>query len=356
MNKFVFSTLATALVGATSFANDTAWPELDRELAALSNAPLTQDAGGLSVSGWLIAAITSADAAVDGDPDQLGTGVAASRVNLSGSLGNNYSFALGWDFTDAGELYAPQGVPVATNGVGGLTDAYASFGVADGLDVTFGIFRRTFLRSSSIQRNRTLFIDRSALGGAHSGRDAGIGLSGNFNKVNWELTVMNGADGQTDEFAYSLHVDMDVIGSSSGNEGALNAAEGTNLNIGLSYLDDGSEVGGVDLDDTQTAVYAALTTGAFSAAIEMVQNDDDNGDNSPYSIGLGYLFGGNYEVAARWDDHDDDDPSNTTRMTLGVNRYIDGHDIKWQLNYSTGDSDDDSEAPDEIALGLACGF
>ena len=72
-------------------------------------------------------------------------------------------------------------------------------------------------------------------------------------------------------------------------------------------------------------------------------------------FGLAYLFGSNYEVAFRYDDWDDDDE--TTRYNVGLNRYIDGHDIKWQLNYSTGKSDKNKENEnDVIALGIAVGF
>ncbi len=39
MNKFAFGAVAAPLLCATSMAADTEWPELDRELAALSNAP-----------------------------------------------------------------------------------------------------------------------------------------------------------------------------------------------------------------------------------------------------------------------------------------------------------------------------
>jgi len=327
------------------------------------------------VSGWLIGAITSDDAPSIADPDasdNLGTGLSAARVNLSGSLGNNYSFVLGWDFTDSGELYAPEGDPVSASGTGGLTDANVSVGVTDGLDLTVGVFRRQFLHSGNIQRNQTLFIDRSHLGSMYSSRDAGLALSGSFNRVNWEVTATNGHDGNSDEFAYSAHVDFDIIGSSSGNEGAYGAADGANLNVGLSYSDDSSDTTQADVDNGDAADtglsrdastlggYANFTIGGFSAWAEMADQDADvdngAGDDgaTPYSFGLAYLFGSNYEVALRYDDWDDS--NETTRYNLGVNRYIDGHNIKWQLNYSSGSSDSETNENDVIALGIAVGF
>lgn len=384
MNKFVFSALATSLVGATGFANDTEWPELDRELAALNNAPLSlEHHEGLHVSGWLIAAITSDDTPADTVNDDLGTGVNGARVNMSGSLGQNYSFMLGFDFFDTADLYAPGGNPVGSSGVGGITDAYVDVAIAEGLDLKMGIFNRQFLGSSHIQRNHTIFIGRSYLGAMYSARDAGVALSGSFNRLNWEVAAQNGHSGTNDDFAYSAHVNVQVIGSGNYAEGAMGAAEGTNLNVGFTFTDDASDTNantdtqnggdgtgsvvalGQSRDASQLAAYANLSTGGFSAWFELVDQDDDvtmagfgaTGGATPWSAGLAYLFGENYEVAFRYDDFDNG-PTNTTRFNVGVNRYIDGHDLKWQLNFASGSDDTLTGLTenDVIALGLAAGF
>jgi hypothetical protein len=267
--------------------------------------------------------------------------------------------------------------------------------VADGLDLTIGAFNPKFLRSSDIQRNRTLSIDRSYLGGLYSDRDAGVALSGNFNRVNWQVTGTNGHDGSADSFAYSAHIDVDIIGTSSGNEGAYNSGDGANLNVGVTYADDSSDttanddfmaggdgtgllVPGVALgtsrDARLIAGYATFTMGGFTAWGEIVDQDNDatpsgfvgplGSGATPWSFGLAYLFGGNYEVALRYDDYDNgataSNPAGpgTTRYNLAVNRYIEGHDIKWQLNYSSGSDDTLTGVTenDVIALGIAVGF
>ncbi|MFT7670589.1 MAG: hypothetical protein ACI8X5_003299 [Planctomycetota bacterium] len=387
MNKFVFSALATSLVGATSFANDTEWPELDRELAALNNAPLAQDhQDGLNVSGWIIGAISS-ESMDPPNEDTLGTGVHSAAVNLSGSVNDNYSFVLGWNFTDTGELYAPQGIAVnktfdgtsaftTQEGLGGLTDAYVHVAIAEGVGMKVGAFRRNVTASSTVQRNQTLFIDRSYLGAMNSSRDTGFAFDGNFSRLNWEVTFQNGASGMNDDFAYSGHVNIDIMGTSSGNEGALNAAEGTNLNVGLTFADDGSDhnaqtdqlaggdgtgsvnVLGSSREAAQLAVFANLTSGGFSVFGEMIDQDKDANvsgvEATPYSLGLGYLFGENYEVAFRYDDWDD--AANTTKYIFGVNRYVSGHDIKWQLNIGGGSSDNTANENSTLAVGVALGF
>jgi hypothetical protein len=353
MNKFVFSALATTLVGASSFASDTEWPELDSELAALNNAPLTQDASGPAMGGWLIGTLTS-----NSDTDTLGFNVAAARVNLSGSVGSGYGYMIGFDFADdsfdhdsglaglgrAGEQWTGGG-----GGVAGITDAYGTFAIGEGVNGKMGVFRMPFLRSNGIDRNNTLFVGRSSLGGQYSGRDAGLSLSGEMSRINWELAVMNGSDGIMDEWAYGARIDMDVMGTSSNVEGGYNGAEGTNLNIGLGVNDDGALADGM-----QMGIDATLTMGGISLSAEMADRDASVGDDSPFSIGLGYLFGANYEAAVRFDDLDTAD--DTTVITAVVNRYINGHDAKWQLQYSTISSDTAVTETDTITLGLSLGF
>ncbi len=354
MNNFVFTALATTLVGATSFASDTAWPELESELAALNNAPLTQDAGGPYVNGWLIGALTydmdSED--INGNLTNAGFGVVGARVNLSGSVGSNYGYKVGFDFTDTGEQWIG-GPGVA--GDAGLTDDYATFAIGEGISGKMGAFRTPFLRSSLIDRNDTLFVNRSYLGSQYAGRDAGIAINGEFSRINWEVALQNGSDGIGEGWLWGARVDMDVIGTSSNVEGGYNAAEGTNLNIGLAINDDtADDASGNSQDLMQLGIDATLTMSGFSIFGEMAEKDKDNGDNSPYSIGAAYLFGENYEAALRWDDWDDAD--STTRYNIGVNRYINGHDAKWQLSYSDGSSDVEANENAVLTLGLALGF
>jgi hypothetical protein len=380
MNRFLFTALATSLVSATGFATDTEWPELDRELAALNNAPLTQDDGGPTVSGWMIGGINSMS--VDGVAnDDLNVGWHGIAVNIGGSFGHGYEYRLGFDFTDSRELYTPTdpdtGPAVGSSGTAGLTDAFVKFGLGDSIGVKVGVFNRQFLNSSHIQRNRTVFVDRSYLGRMYSARDAGFALDGAFDRIGWEVAFMNGHDGNEDSFQYSAHIDVDILGTSSSSEGGHGAAEGTNLNIGFSYMSDGSDTTAHDvankgatavgdtLEDDQMAIDATFTAGSFGLWMEMVDQDTDSvsyqgpaGEGStPYSVGLSYCFGADYELAFRWDDYDNVD--NVTRQTVGFNKYISGHDLKWQLNISTGDSDAVSPGADEadvITLGIAAGF
>ena len=109
----------------------------------------------------------------------------------------------------------------------------------------------------------------------------------------------------------------------------------------------------------------------FSFAAELVNYEagydldiplEQRGDTTPWSATASYmLVPDKYEVALRYDDYDDrDSPLDYDRKlwTVGLNRYIRGHDLKWQLNYAylenggnTGD-----ESGSGLALGLTASF
>jgi len=398
MNKILITALATTLVGTTSFATDSERLELEREVAAWNNAPLLQDSTGPNVSGWIIGAFSSTDAGNTGGVDTTGTGVHSAAVNLHGALGHGYSYTVGFEFFDSAELYNPStvnaddtiaGDPASSgfsSGSAGITDAYISFGVGEGVGVKMGIFGNNSLKSAGVARNQTLFIDRSYLGSMFSSRDVGFALDGSFNRVNWELAVQNGRDGSGEELAYSGHIDIDLYGTQSGHEGAHGAAEGLALNVGLTFMSDASKsdnrddfaddgtlndsiADGSDRDDSTTMFDINLTSGAWAAFAEMADFGADQDaavagiqTAAPFSAGVSYAWSELYEIGFRFDDYDD--AANTTRYVFGVNRYVSGHDMKWQLNFVGGTSDpilngtaptteNDSSA---ILLGFAAGF
>ncbi|MDP6539690.1 MAG: putative metal-binding motif-containing protein, partial [Planctomycetota bacterium] len=247
MNKFFTTALAGSLVCATGFASETEWPELDRELEALSSTLSTLD-GGPSLGGWGIIAY---DNNSDGDVGDFA--LRSVRLNASGSNGD-YGYFVSLD---------------AAGGVAGLVDAYATFGIG-GISAQMGVFRAPTLTSALIDRNQTFFIDRSMLGAAGSARDAGLMVSGDMGTVGWWLAVMDGSDGGGDEYEITGRVAVDLMGdgANGSNEGAYGAGDGTCLSAALAFQDDGGD------DSSSMAVEAYFTSGPFSASVEAVDNDD----------------------------------------------------------------------------------
>ena len=288
-------------------------------------------------------------------------------------------------------MYSTSSTP-PTPGTAGITDAYGTVAIQDVLNVKMGIFNGPCLRSARLDRNKTLFLDRSYLGYQQADRDVGLALDGDFTRVHWELAATNGFDGKTDGFGWAVGVDVDILGEMSDVEGAWGAQEGTNLNIGIYYSDDTSDYHAGDLlpdgtpatpgqsrDAATLSADATLVAGAFTVFAEVADYDKGVGamlpdgtgtdlNNTPWSAGLAYLFGEVYEVAFRYDDLDVGQTGNpvlydTKRYNFGINRYIAGHDVKWQLQFAFGDSKSSASSSagkigehSIFSIGLALGF
>ncbi len=341
MNKLVCSALAATVVGATGFAgtgNDS-WASLDKELETLS-ATMSAQSGGPQLSGWGIVSYDWSD-----DLDIEGFTLRSARLNAQGSVGE-YGYKLSYDFGQENTL---------GDFVGQVRDAYLTWNMGDVVAGRLGNFKPPTLSSFLIERNRLLFLDRTLIATRFqsfgtSGRDLGVQFSGDFETVGWWIAVHNGSDGLGDEYLLTGRVAVDLLGEGVGNvEGAYGADDAMALTVAAFYqedtiFDDGRVIG----------AEARLTAGPFSAAAEVIDLDDQVGDGTPWDVTLSYLFTEQYEAALRWEDLDDN--FDTTRVSVGVNRYVMGHDVKWTLQWATLDSDDASIETDTVSLGLAVSF
>jgi len=226
----------------------------------------------------------------------------------------------------------------------------------DSISGTFGQFYVPTLKSSTNDETKLLFLQRTEIGSflhavGTDGRDLGLMIGGNFEMLNWGIAIQNGGDGTQDEHRITLNVSADVMGKGAGAvEGAYGAAEGNNLMVGGFYH---SEDDAADLAVGDAfGVEAYFTMGAFAVAAEYA--DFDSFDRSPYDITGSFLFTEMYEAAVRYEDRDDVD--STTAISVGVNRYSAGHNLKWTAQYRTVDSDDAGEELDEISIGATLAF
>ncbi|MCB1003827.1 MAG: hypothetical protein KDB35_06540 [Acidimicrobiales bacterium] len=344
MNKFVTGALAVTLVGTTGFASDSEWPELDRELEALSST-LSAQGSGPNLSGWGIVGwnFSGDDPYLVGGEDHSGAAFESIRVNVEGGTAG-YAYHLSFDLA---------------SGSAELLDAYGRWDFSDNLHGQIGNFRKPFLQSGLLDRNRTVMIRRTnialsmgmGLVGNLVGRDTGVQIDGDFEQIAWAIAVQNGADSVADEYLLTGRVSVDIMGEGAGQwvEGAYNAPDGTNLSVGLAFCDDGFYN-----DGSRIGLEAYLTNGPFAASAEVVDNDTDVGDNTPWDATFSWMFNDMWEAALRWEDRDD--TADTNDLTLGVNRYVSGHDAKWQLNWRSSDSDSAAIDGDLITLALAVSF
>lgn len=372
MNKLVLGALTTAVVGAASLASETEWPELDRELEALSSTYQDQTSGGPEIDGWIIGAwdyssdLTTTDDTTGEVKDLSGVRMRSARLRAMGDV-NNYGYKLEFDFFDSEQnlfvqnvlgLSSTDGSGIFDSGEGDPTghvlDAYGEVNVADSFNIRLGRFRPPVLQSALIDRNRTVFIDRSILGSIFATRDEGAMVNGDFERVGWYLAVQNGTDGVADDYLFTGRLTVDILGEGAGltNEGAYNSGEETNLMLGASFSDDGALQ-----DGTIIAGEAYLSSGPFALSGEIGDFDNSFGtlaNSTPWAATGTYMITENYEIALRWEEVDD--AANSQVWSGGINWYHDDWNTKWQLQYSTSNSDQVALEADVVSLGLVVSF
>jgi hypothetical protein len=366
MNKFVLGALALTAASTPALAGSDPWSVADQGLESLATrlAP-AQTTGGVSITGFLRSSYAnSSDVAVPPSGNDLGGfSVDDARLILSATVAN-FSVLLEAEGSSNGDAdFGYLGGPTGSVGALVLLDAYAAWNITDELRLQLGNFRAPVLASALRGKNNILFIDRSALGGAWTGRDEGIQISGVWNMWAAMLAVQNGVDSAGDDLAISGRVQVTPMGQMAAHEGALGAAGDPSLALGVGYYqDDGT------IDDVIAfAIDASFTVGMFGASAEMVDYDEgwtnvvapvtgalpfiDVSDTSPWNFVASVIaIPDQLEVAVRYEDFDDDNDS--TAITLGANWYLQGHAAKWQVNYSTVDSDVSAAEVDVLQAGL----
>lgn len=368
MNKFVLGALALTAASSPSLAgSDNEWLTADAGIENLA-ARLAPAASGASLSAFLKSSYLSADKGDFGGfagDDTGGFNTDNARMVLTGGNGD-FGILVEADAVGGGA----QGVYGQTNGLGGvyLLDAYGTWVMGtSGLTLQAGTFRAPFLASALRAENNLLFMDRSLLGNNWAGRDQGVQVSGAWGKFRAMLAFQNGFDGAAADLAMCLRGEFTAMGTASAHEGAFGATNSPTLTLGAAaYIDDQDSQNFGSDDRSATGFDASFAVGIFSASAEIV---DFGGDDAAGSIGLGVpadfitnatpwnvavsvmAVPKKLEFGLRYEDLDDDE--NSTVFTFGANFYpAESQNTKFQLNFSSADSDDDFRKGDVVQLGM----
>jgi len=363
MNKLVYSALAITLCSVPGLASDN-WSALDQELNSLSASLTAQNQSCPKIGGWVISSFrASSDTALvtTSGNDLQGFQFDSVRVEITGDAGSDYSYKVSFDF--------------ASGNTATLKDAYAKWKIAEGVNGKMGRYKTAFFQTALCPDNRLLFLERSGLGDVFSGRDLGFEISGEFDTIQYWVGAQNGSDAQGDEYKFSARLRANLMGNGTGKvEGAYGSGDESNLSAGLSWLDDGNIDKG-----TVFGAEAQLTSGPFSLSGEIADFDKGDGvaagfgvanpilgqyfdftsnptmsdvaDTTPWDVTGSYMFTDMYEAAVRYEDADDSE--NTTAFKVGVNRYVQNHDIKWQVEWEHVSTDNAAGDFDVLGLGLA---
>lgn len=341
--------------------SDEDWLELDRELSTMALQPSSTAEGGPALQVWTRAFWQHSDDEAFGavppmgaDPgsDLSGFGFGNVRVIGLGSVGDDFTYLIGWDADKDSKLI----------------DAFVDWSAAPGVGITVGYFRPVVLWSGLSVGWARLSPWRTPNGNRTVGRDLGWMLHTTAGDTQIAVAVHNGFDGTGDEHLLTARVVWNPIG-----EGAMGLRGGaygygneTNLSFGFSVADDGAVSNGRKLGfeaaatHRNAAVHFDLLSyeDGFGAETGAPANELGAAGNTPWSVTASYMFGGDaengrgeFEVFARLDDENDDTGTRVT--TVGGNWYGDhGHSTKWQLAVRKIDSDDAALEGTQVAIGL----
>lgn len=348
--------VAALLIAPSALANGEGnheWPELDRELEALSES-MTAETNGPRLWGYVRTNFAWSDELRNAAGDSFG-GVSMDNVRLAvdGKVAD-YSYRLSADMA---------------SGTLNLLDAYADIAIGEEIHGTFGQFKAPFLSTGLVEARDLLFITRTRNGVFSSVRDAGAKVRGDHGRFHWAVAGQNGADGTADKVLFTGRASAEVVGEAMPTwEGAYSSGDEARVSLAVAYQSDDSAS-----DAGALAIEATAILHRFYVHGEIVDYGDDwtldpnfpgeqRGGTAPWAIVTSWMLPNEkVEIALRYEDYDDNQtPMNFDRslFTAGANYYVAGHDVKWQLNYAYGRNGgmDDLADTNIVALGLTLGF
>ena len=360
MKNLVLSACALTLTCGTAVANQSDWDQLDSDVQALS-ANLQDGGSGMTVGGRIRTAYAN-----NSDADLGGFQLYNARLFVTGTTAAGVGYRMENDFA-----------------TGNLLDAYIDVAAGE-LDLRIGQFRGHVLAESQIDSGNLFFIDRSVNAAAFAGRQQGLALTGEMDAFNWAITIQDGSDGASgigttdgdlDELFYAVRVGMDFMGDGTDMvEGAYGAGDDMRASAGIAIYDDaGADDGG------GFALEAGVQTSQFSLSANLTSRDDSGvrshfdtndphvmllngdyttaalaGDNTPWSIMGTFALNESWELGLRYQDVDD--AFSTDVLDIGANYYVDGHAMKYIINWTSVGSDSPAGDTDLLRIGVNAAF
>ncbi len=248
---------------------------------------------------------------------------------------------------DAGEATAFPLIPDDGVQTIELRDAWIRKALADQVYLYVGQYKCPLVASGNVGDGGLAMIDRTRIGYLFSFPGAyqpGVAITGDFGAFHGKIAVQNGADSKTDGLGIVARGEFKVGQGAKQHEGAL-GAQGFNGTFGVGYFKDDSDIAGSDFGSA-VALDAYTTLDQFSLHAEILDADEElasralgnvTEDATPFSATLGYLINDQFEVFGRFQDLDNE--ADASIVGVGLNYYVQGHAVKWQVNASQYDDD-----------------
>lgn len=261
-----------------------------------------------------------------------------------------------------------------------ILDAYVQYNFYKGLAIKFGQGKLAGNRERVISSGNLQFVDRSRLNSRFTiDRDVFVQLS-NTHKIGENFILKeiasaglgegkNQLTGFNDGFNYTFRLEMlpfgkfaskgDYIGSSIKRESKPKLAIGVTYDANFNSIRERGQKGsfivnsegdfvGKDLNTIFVdlmfkyqglSVMAEYADKAVADGNPMVFDKDGSEigtfyTGSAYNVQMGYMFKNNYEVAVRFTDVVAETSNDERHYTLGLNKFIYGHKLKVQTDFS----------------------
>ena len=216
-----------------------------------------------------------------------------------------------------------------------------------GTKTLLGRFETPLTRSRLIERERLVFLDRSLVG-ASSGWQDGLQFSGGGQRLDWWCALQDGSNGGSDGLMGTARIAVHLIGGGAGEatEGAWGAPETPTLTIASAFQDDRSFSSG-----RRAAFEAFWTYNHVSAAFEILDNDANVGDSSPWSASMTCLVAPRLETGIRLEDDEFEE-----RMTLALTRYQQTRSSRWCVELGRVQERGATESSSLLQAGVSFSF
>jgi hypothetical protein len=316
----------------------------------------------MNIKGRLQARVTD----MDHDNDTSGGtnfSVSRARIGVSGNAGSkDVEYKLEFDMGTEKKLYDEDSGDDNEQKSFSTRSAYVDVAASESAAVMFGQFKFPFGREELISSGSISLMERGVASGEFApGYEPGAMLHGGCEDGTFEYFVAvsngNGAslpnaqEDDGDGLRKGVRFEYNPFGSYKADGPAFQTVGdgSTKVGVGVSFMQNDDSSGSNDLalgtDTDTTGVDVQVLTGPFSILAEIFDRSSDPSgggdvDDSGNTLQLGYFVVPSvWEIVARASDVDFDVDADISERTLGVNRYVDGHNAKWMFDINQRDVD-----------------
>jgi len=235
---------------------------------------------------------------------------------------------------------------LGTGGEGrnGLLDAYVGHDFGNGLKLQMGAMKTPFLREEMVAAQHQLAVERSSVNYFFStGYSDGIQVSWEGDKFRAMGMLSDGANmgntvwlGYDTEFSITGRVEWLASGNwDQFRDQTSPRGSETGILVGGAVHYQKGEFGtpATEVDLTELTGDVSAEFGGFNLFGSVTWADVDPGSNNPIGIVVqgGYYLDDTWELYGRfeWIDFDIPGSEDFSMLTIGVNKYFSGHNVKW---------------------------